>query len=331
MADLNPLVVNAGCGCDSPDPQTPSECLIPEAFDFSVDVALVKQCGNCGELIIPPPPVVPDYDPKRVCWEWDPAYNAYWVTSPTDSGDRHLVVEIDPGCGAVMQDCGNCVNECESDPCGTDPLDKHMEMSLTGGFNEYFWKPAGTDPPATVPLKFHVPTEYVDRVNSERGYVMLGQHNMPNQWYPMDFVQNGYHLTPASPFPQSEIDLSNDPAGALIANCIGTAPLIKVETSIFPTGTVVDDPVVTNPGDQLDDEGAAVSLQIVASDPDDDVLVYGATGLPTSLSIDTGTGEITGTIDVGQGASSPFTVTVTATDPDSNVGSTTFTWVVTVP
>ena len=39
-------------------------------------------------------------------------------------------------------------------------------------------------------------------------------------------------------------------------------------------------PVVTAPADQTSAEGAAVTLAIVASDPDGDVLTFSATGLP---------------------------------------------------
>lgn len=55
-------------------------------------------------------------------------------------------------------------------------------------------------------------------------------------------------------------------------------------------------PVVTNPGLQTGDEGSAVSLQIVASDPNGDTLGYSAMGLPPALGIDANSGLISGTI-----------------------------------
>ncbi|MCM4164796.1 MULTISPECIES: malectin domain-containing carbohydrate-binding protein, partial [unclassified Arenibacter] len=73
-------------------------------------------------------------------------------------------------------------------------------------------------------------------------------------------------------------------------------------------------PVVTNPGEQNGIEGEVVSLQVVATDPEDDGLSYSATGLPTGLSIDTATGLISGTIATGAEANSPYTVEVTVTD-----------------
>ncbi len=86
-------------------------------------------------------------------------------------------------------------------------------------------------------------------------------------------------------------------------------------------------PVVTNPGEQNDDEGDAISLQIVATDPNvGDKLTYTATELPTGLSIDQDTGLISGTIDYGAATGSPYTTMVTATDLSLATDSATFTW-----
>jgi hypothetical protein len=87
-------------------------------------------------------------------------------------------------------------------------------------------------------------------------------------------------------------------------------------------------PVVTNPGNQSNAQGDVVSLQLSASDPDNDQLTYDATGLPSGLSIDSGTGLISGTVDGTAAAASPYTVTVTASDGPLTA-SQTFTWTVT--
>jgi parallel beta-helix repeat protein len=80
-------------------------------------------------------------------------------------------------------------------------------------------------------------------------------------------------------------------------------------------------PDLTNPGDQSDNEGQTVALQIAAVDADS----FGAAGLPKGLSIDPSTGLISGTIDP-RGAGS-YPVTVTALDGDLQA-SMTFTWIV---
>ena len=90
-------------------------------------------------------------------------------------------------------------------------------------------------------------------------------------------------------------------------------------------------PVVTNPGEQNGVEGDVVSLQIEATDVEDDVLTYTASSLPTGLSIDMSTGLISGTIEAGASANSPFAVDITVTDDGSPSESSTvsFVWNVT--
>jgi large repetitive protein len=63
-------------------------------------------------------------------------------------------------------------------------------------------------------------------------------------------------------------------------------------------------------------EGATVSLQIQASDPDGDGLSYAAAGLPTGLSI-SATGMVTGTVSYEAYTGSVYPVTITVTDEGS--------------
>src|SRR5204862_12198 len=70
---------------------------------------------------------------------------------------------------------------------------------------------------------------------------------------------------------------------------------------------------------------AAITLAIVATDGDSDTLTYSATGLPAGLSINTSTDRSTGTIGNQAADTSPYTVTVSASD-SHNTGSTTFIW-----
>ena len=82
---------------------------------------------------------------------------------------------------------------------------------------------------------------------------------------------------------------------------------------------------VTNPGSQTGTVGTAASLQLHATDSaSGQTLTYTASGLPAGLTINAGTGLISGT----PSASGTFPVTVTATDGTGSSGSTTFTWTV---
>lgn len=91
------------------------------------------------------------------------------------------------------------------------------------------------------------------------------------------------------------------------------------------------DPAPTAVGsipDQTSEEGETISLYINSYFADDDALSYSASGLPSGLSINSSTGEITGTLPNESAGSNA--VTVTATDGDDDVDQL-FDWTVTDP
>ena len=71
--------------------------------------------------------------------------------------------------------------------------------------------------------------------------------------------------------------------------------------------------------------GTPIALQLSASDADGDALTYSASGLPAGLSIDSGTGLITGSLAATPDGS--YQVTVTASDGHL-AQSQTFIWTV---
>ena len=101
-----------------------------------------------------------------------------------------------------------------------------------------------------------------------------------------------------------------------------------VEFSLAP-GAGNQAPVLTKPENQFMVEGDVVSLQVVASDGDGDPLTYSATGLPADLTIDPGTGLISGTIAAGARTSSPYNVQVSVTD-GTEIATESFFWTVTL-
>jgi hypothetical protein len=77
--------------------------------------------------------------------------------------------------------------------------------------------------------------------------------------------------------------------------------------------TISNPVMMISPGEQLNARGDEVSLPIMVSAAAGETLTYSAAGLPTGLSIDAGTGLITGRIGADEAARS-FAATVTATD-----------------
>jgi VCBS repeat-containing protein/CshA-type fibril repeat protein len=98
-------------------------------------------------------------------------------------------------------------------------------------------------------------------------------------------------------------------------------------------GPVNDLPEATEIPAQENDDADTPTLDVSGnfSDPDGDPLTFAANGLPPGLSIDPDTGIISGTIDPSASQDGPYTVTVTATDPDGELVSTSFVWTVNNP
>jgi hypothetical protein len=84
----------------------------------------------------------------------------------------------------------------------------------------------------------------------------------------------------------------------------------------------------TNFGNRTDAEGAVISMDADATDPDGNVLTYSATGLPNGISINSSTGVISGALSATSSGTYNTVISVSdgslsATDP--------FTWTVTEP
>ncbi len=81
----------------------------------------------------------------------------------------------------------------------------------------------------------------------------------------------------------------------------------------------------------IDGDVVTVDTGAAFSDPDGDPLSFTTIGLPPGLSIDPITGVITGTIDTSASVGGPYTVVVTASDPNGGSTTQSFTWAVTNP
>ena len=81
--------------------------------------------------------------------------------------------------------------------------------------------------------------------------------------------------------------------------------------------------------DRTSAEGAIISLDAGATDPDRDTLTYSATGLPAGLAIDASTGLISGTVGYAAASTTAYAVEVTVSDGIAPDVTDTFTWTIT--
>ena len=109
----------------------------------------------------------------------------------------------------------------------------------------------------------------------------------------------------------------------------GLSPTLRSVTVSYGPPPPNQDPTFDqNLGDRTDAEGDLISLDAGATDPDGDTLTYAASGLPAG-SIDTATGEISGTISLSAASGSPYAVSVTVRDGAAVDATDTFSWTVT--
>ena len=83
-------------------------------------------------------------------------------------------------------------------------------------------------------------------------------------------------------------------------------------------------PVLVNPGNQSHMIGAAVNLQLVATDADSDTLTFSTFGLPDGLQLDTNSGRITGT----PSDATSLNVNITVNDGRGGSDSVSFLWTI---
>ena len=136
--------------------------------------------------------------------------------------------------------------------------------------------------------------------------------------YGYQWIKNGTDLTGET---DATLDLSvagNGDKGDAISLRITafdglstSAPLTSAAVNVVNSDPSFDQDL----GDRTDAAATTiVPIDAGASDADGDVLTYAATGLPPGISIDPGTGQITGTIDPGAAAGSPYDVAVSVAD-----------------
>ena len=115
---------------------------------------------------------------------------------------------------------------------------------------------------------------------------------------------------------------TNNPAYALSGRSQSWLDNFGMQCRQATLTTVNSPPTIVNPGTLTNTVGTPVSITIGASDPDGQAITFSASGLPTGLSINTSTGQITGTPSVP----GSFIVSITVTDAGNSTANTGFTW-----
>ena len=167
-----------------------------------------------------------------------------------------------------------------------------------------------------------------NQTNAAGDYVDLPLSATDSGGYPLTYVVSGL---PAG--------LSADPSSGAISGTIAnsaasgtpysvTALVSDGQTSASQTFTwTVGAVSLTNPGDQANLDSDTVSVAVTAADAGSSTLTYSLTGQPSGLSIDSSTGVISGTLGSSAHTSSPYSVTVTASDGTYS-NSAAFSWIV---
>jgi len=162
----------------------------------------------------------------------------------------------------------------------------------------------------------------VSRVTLVKTSATTHSFNMDQRFLDLTFQASGLNLSVQAP--TRATDATPGYYMLFVFNEAGVPSVAKiVRMGIAPVANPATVPTLTNPGSQTTNAGTAVNLALSATDPNGDTLIYGASGLPAGLSLNTATGVISG----APTAAGNYNVTVTASD-GINVASANFAWTV---
>jgi fibronectin type 3 domain-containing protein len=145
-------------------------------------------------------------------------------------------------------------------------------------------------------------------------------------------LPSGLTINPSTGVIGGSVDFdasSGSPHNVTISVGDGHNPAVDVTFTWTVTNTNREPAFDQNLGNRTNAEGESPSVDAGATDPDGDSLVYAATNLPPGLTIDAGTGLISGVLSFAASAGSPYAVSITVRDGATVDATDSFTWTVT--
>ncbi|MGH7358060.1 MAG: galactose oxidase-like domain-containing protein, partial [Candidatus Rokuibacteriota bacterium] len=253
---------------------------------------------------------------------WNPTTNA-WTVGPPQARARlyHSTAVLLPDASVLVAGGG------APGPQNNTNMEIYYPPYLYNSSGTFAARPLIQSAPGTIDIGevFDVQmggTGAVSRVVMIKTASVSHSWNTEQRFLELTYQQNGSLLSVQAPAKAGDA-----PPGFYLLfafNSSGTpsvAKIAKIGIAANPNPAVMPD--LVNPGGQSGQAGTPASLQLSATDPNGDTLVYGASGLPPGLAVDPATGAISGT-PTGAGN---FTVVATASD-GVNTDSESFAWVV---